>query len=527
MTTLRLAAWSIIVIWTVRGDDGVAAVESFDPPRRESPPIRGTPQQVAFWDEVRKGTGNVLLEARAGTGKSTSCREGMRLALGDNPGLAIRYCCFNKAVATDFERGCPPGVEVGTMHRFGLMALSRAFSTQVDQHRTYTLLDGFDGGESLPRYVRKSISVLTSLAKNHGLHPADPDLTMRLMELIDVFDVETWRRQAEVLGWTLKVLARSAESVATADFDDMIWLPTFHDVQFPAVDLLFIDEVQDLNPVQHNLIARLNPSGRTVVTGDPFQSVYAFRGADSESIPKLRERLNPTVLPLTVTFRCPLLHVVEARKLVDDFRAAPDAPDGYLRHDAPEDSVDEAEPGDLVLCRSNAPIVSACLRLIRQRRRAVVRGRALGEQLNAIARKVDAATIAQMIAGIHRWEAREIERLERKDGTDHLMETVHDKALSLEAIADSCSSPSEIPGVIADLFADDDAANRVTFSTVHRAKGSEARSVYYIQIPYSEKRDARRPPQQWELDQRRNLRYVALTRSMDSLTLIDPRRKGD
>jgi hypothetical protein len=625
------------------------------------------------------------------------------------------------------------------------------------------------------------------------------------------YDVETWRRQAEVVGWAARVLIRSAEAVATVDFDDMIWLPTLHDVPFPAVDLLFIDEAQDLNPVQHALVTRMNPGGRTIVVGDPLQcqpagtmvsltgggrkpiediregdevvsfdrhstcmvgrerrgrkvtatssrfysgdilnvgagnkttectpehkwvtrftrrdvnlwvtylmkkgdryrvgwcqlfsaqgsshlaqrarheradaawilavhrtkaeasiaenvaatifglptilfhpinnnllyteenidkfyeqmsrvddmrdrverclrsfgrsidhpfytagslqkqgsssvfvtqacnlipkimaipvyqgekeptwlpiegemglsrvpsrrtggttvyslqvegnetyvadglvthnSIYAFRGADSESMAKLERQLEADVLPLTVSFRCPRSHVELVQGMVADFEAAPDAPDGTLARTGPE-SIEGAGPGDLVLCRANAPLVSNCLRLIRDRRRAVVRGRAIGDQLNAIARKIEADTVPEMIRGIRKWYAKEVERLERKDGTEHLMEAALDKALSLEAIADSCSSPAEVPGVVSDLFADDDPGQCVTFSTVHRAKGSEARDVRYIQVPYSEKRDAFRQPQQWELDQRRNLRYVALTRSLDSLILITPDRKG-
>lgn len=512
------------MIWDVRGDNSGAITELIEPPREPRTPLRGTPQQEAFWDAIRKGDGNLSLEARAGTGKSTSCREGMWRVLDERPRTAIRYACFNKKIADEFAASCPPGVDVGTMHRFGLMALSRAFGSKVEEHKTYTLLDGMDGGDKLPRYVRKSISVLVSLAKNHALRPDNPDLARHLMELIDVYDVATWRRQSEVLGWAIGILVRSAESTSIVDFDDMIWLPTLHDVPFPAIDLLFIDEAQDLNPVQHALVTRMNPNGRTIIVGDTHQSIYAFRGADSESIPKLKAQLGAAVLPLTVSFRCPRSHVEIARQLVPDFEAAPDAAEGTVER-AEEDAVDGAGPGDLVLCRANAPIIRGCLRLIRERRRAIVRGRALGDQLNAIVRKIEAPTVTDLIRGISKWRAAEIERLERKDGTDHLLEATHDKAMSLVAIAETCGSPAEVPVVITGLFADDDARNRVTFSTVHRAKGSEARRVYYIQIPYSEKRDAFRPPQDWETAQRRNLRYVATTRSMDYLALLTPARR--
>lgn len=482
--------------------------------------LRGTPQQEAFWDELIEGSRHVLLEARAGTGKSTSCREGMWRLIDAHGDPAIRYCCFNKKVADEFAAQAPPAAEVGTMHRFGLLALKRAFNSKVDAQKTYLVLDAMEGGPALPRYVRKSIAMLVGLAKNHGLHPDAPDLATRLDDLAVWYDVETWRRHGEVIRWAREALTVSAEMTAVVEVDDMLWLAVLHPVRFPGVDFLFIDECQDLNPVQHMLAERQSGSGRTVVVGDPYQSIYAFRGADCDSIPRLRDRLDALVMLLTVSFRCPRGHVELARQLVPDFEAAPEAPEGELVRGEP-DLIDAAPPGGLVLCRANAPLISACLKRIARLVPAVVRGRSIGDQLLAVYRKVgDVPTVGAFGRGLDRWLAGELGRLDARDGTDALIEQAADKAAGLHAIASACSSPAEIPGAIGRLFADDDAANRVTFSSVHRAKGSEARDVTYLQIPFSEKRDRERPPQSWELQQRKNLRYVALSRSSHRLTLV-------
>lgn len=494
-------------------------------PRLRRDRLEGSPQQEAFWEELLTGTDNILLEARAGTGKSTSAREGMHRLLESNPSLAIRYCCFNRKIADEFGAKCPAGVEVGTMHRFGLMALQDAFGSQVDKHKSYTVLDAIEGGTSLKRYVRKSIAMLAGLAKNHGLHPDDPEIDRHLGEFVFRFDVETWGQQSSIFRWTRAVLARSAEMTGIVDFDDMLWLTVLYPVRFPAVDFLFIDEAQDLNGVQHLMAERLCDSGRTIIIADPFQSIYAFRGADCDSVPKLRGRLDAKTMPLTVSWRCPRSHVELARQLVPDFEAAPDAADGTLV-EASEDALEDAELGDLVLCRANAPIISACLRAIGRGVPAIVRGRAIGDQLANVVRKIerdrDPKTIPEFARAVARWRALEVDRLEAKDGTEDLIEQTYDRAGALDAIAASCDTPASIPAAIDRLFSDDDADQRITFSSVHRAKGSEARRVAYIQIPYSEKRDRNRPPQPWESQQRKNLRYVALTRSLDTLTLIVP-----
>ena len=482
--------------------------------------IDGSPQQKAFFAELLEGDGNVLLAALAGTGKSTSCREGMWRLIEAGGDPSIRYTAFNKKIAEEFGAACPPGVDVGTMHSFGYKALRDAHGSRMAADKTYTILDGC-GGRDYPRYLRKSVSTLVGLAKNHAMRPSDPELYADLIDLADRFDVPDWGRRGQLIDAAERVLAASTDP-SQVDFDDMLWLAFLDGVGFDSPDFLFIDEAQDLNPVQHALVPMMCPAGRTIVVGDVFQSIYAFRGADSRSIPKLREQLDAKSLPLTVTRRCPRSHVELAKALVPEFEAAPEAPEGVVEQGG-LDSIDGAGPGDLVLCRTNAPIIRECLRFIGAKRRAIVRGRALGDSLKVVLAPMrSAATTRDLLRRIASWEAAEIERLSRRDGTEDLMEQAHDKAMCLSAIADACDSPSKVPALIDDLFADDDARNRVTFSSVHRAKGSEARSVYYIQVPFNEKRDKVRPPQPWEIQQRCNLRYVALTRSLDRLTLVIP-----
>ena len=492
--------------------------------------IEGTEQQEAFWTELQGGNRNVVLEARAGTGKSTSCREGMWRLLEDNPALNIRYCCFNKKVSEEFAAKSPTGVDVGTMHRFGLQALQTAFRSTIEKNKTYMILDDC-GGQDMKRYLRKSVSMLVGLAKNHLFVPSDI-LTdyAALLHLVNRFDIQTYRQPDRVIELAWKCLERSAEMTSVLDFDDMLWMCVLHSVPFPSVDFLFIDEAQDLNGTQHAMAELMAGSGRTVVVGDPYQSIYAFRGADSESMERLKSKLDAVVMPLTISFRCPRSHVERARRIVSDFEASPNASDGEWIDDDNHESIEQARPGDLILCRTNGPIVSACLKSITNQRPATVRGRTIGDSLLSVVAGLDAPhSIPILLRNLDAWKAREISRLSDRDGTDDLIEQAQDRAMCIEAISKSCATPSEIPAVVAQLFSDNDAGRMVTFSSVHRAKGSEARRVVYIDVPYSVKR-GQRPPQSWEVQQRKNLRYVAYTRSLHSMTTVPPqpiRASGD
>ena len=137
------------------------------------------------------------------------------------------------------------------------------------------------------------------------------------------------------------------------------------------------------------LTLRLAAAGaRLVFVGDPRQSIFGFAGADPEAMERISRRLSAQVMPLSVTYRCPRLHVELAQELAPEIEAAPGAPSGSVQ------LIDEAEldswvkPGDLVLCRLNAPLIAVCLRLVRLGLPAYVRGADLKERLQRLAAEV-------------------------------------------------------------------------------------------------------------------------------------------
>jgi DNA helicase-2/ATP-dependent DNA helicase PcrA len=483
---------------------------------------RGTPQQESFWSECLDGSGNVVLEARAGTGKSTSCREAMWRILEARRSTSVRYCAFNRSIAGEFAAKAPPDADVGTFHSFCWRSLSQVVGAKeptVD--KSYLILDTVRGGKDLKGYHRRSISRLVGLAKNLAFDPSwsISERTQFLEDVVDLYDIEVYGPKERIVDYADDVLEASARETSLVDFDDMLWLTWLSEVAFPVADFLFVDECQDLNPIQHALIPRLNPRGRTVCVGDRFQSIYGFRGADVDSIPNLIEALEATVLPLTVTFRCPRSHVAYAREIVGDLEAHGGNSEGTIVRDLGGLPLD-LRPGDAVICRSNAPLVKAALEAISRRVPATMRGRGFSDGLGSIARRLLGSTsIVEFTRAVNRWRDEKILSYADRDGQEDKIERVSDQAGALLAIAESCSSTGEIMPTITSLF-DDEApsASRVVFSSVHRAKGTEARRVVHLQT--SGRRKSRRPPTPSEIQQSMNLEYVARTRSLDVLELV-------
>lgn len=69
-------------------------------------------------------------------------------------------------------------------------------------------------------------------------------------------------------------------------------------------DHILVDEMQDTNPLQWKLLELFMPSCHLFCVGDDAQSIYAFRGADFNSIHSFSEHVpNSTVMKLTRNYR--------------------------------------------------------------------------------------------------------------------------------------------------------------------------------------------------------------------------------
>jgi ATP-dependent helicase/nuclease subunit A len=118
-------------------------------------------------------------------------------------------------------------------------------------------------------------------------------------------------------------LDREKRRLGVVDFDDLL-LRTLHVLDDPSVlerarrqyDFIFVDEFQDTDRTQAKIIERLARDasdayvdGKTVVVGDPKQSIYGFRRADPETYDTMTARLTSAG--------------AEKRILVDQYRSNP------------------------------------------------------------------------------------------------------------------------------------------------------------------------------------------------------------
>jgi superfamily I DNA/RNA helicase len=331
--------------------------------------------------------------------------------------------------------------------------------------------------------------------------------------------------EGKLVNYAAKALEVSNADRSVLDFDDMIYLVLFMKLRLFQNDWVLIDEAQDTNATRRELAKRmLRPTGRLVAVGDPRQAIFGFTGADSDSLDLIKREFRATTLTLGTTYRCPKSVVAAARQYVDHITAAPTAPEGECLEMTFRESTMLMQPGDAVLCRYNRYLVDLCFKLIREGKPAKIEGRAIGENLAALAGRWKVKTLDVLANRLDRYEQREVEKAQAR-GDDTKVERIQDQCSTLRVLMERAAEQGittvdALKAMIKAMF--DDVGNDkrlIVLSSVHRSKGLEWPRVFLLgRKQFMPSRMAKQP---WQVQQEQNLCYVAMTRSQNTLVDVD------
>ena len=458
--------------------------------------------QENIFRDIATGEGHTQVIARAGSGKTSTIIESFYHL---PPGKTALMVAFNKSIKTDLASRAPEGVEVLTLHSLGFRACRRAYPNLKNPDT-----DKLPGhiraiiGEDNNYELRASIAKATSLCKSYLI-----DSFEDIDQLIDSHGIDLLEEnRRDFIAIVQRVLDSCKRDTARVDFDDMIWFPLVHNLRMPQYDFVFIDEAQDLSVSQIKLALKCcKTAGRIISVGDDRQAIYGFRGADSQAIPNIIKQLSAKTLPLSVTYRCAKSIADLAKNIVPDLEPAPNAEIGLVQTISEKQIESLVKPGDFILSRINAPLISWCLTLLRNNIPANIQGRDLGKNLLSLVKSSKAKTIDGLLKWLDNYREKEIERLVTLKRDTNAIE---DKVECLIALCNGASSVNDVKSNIERLFHDGDDTNRVILSSTHKAKGMERDRVFMLSKTY-------RPGKGVEED---NLVYVAQTRAKKELYLV-------
>ncbi|GAA5533962.1 UvrD-helicase domain-containing protein [Deinococcus aluminii] len=339
-------------------------------------PAHFTAEQRAFLEAVTGTRAHLYLRATAGAGKTTTLSEAA-WQLGEDGS----YFAYNKHNVTDLQPRLPTCVRAATLHAHG-------YRLQRDASPNLELRD--DKGLAIARHLlprdRRGQYALTrawNAAREAALPAPTPEDAQRLAAKAE------WNGDPEDLArqlLSMHAIGRQAwENLRVLDYTDMLWLPWTLGTGHASVPLALVDEAQDLTPLRQQFLLHLTgvgsalQPGRLIFCGDSDQSIYTWSGADPEALGRLKTATGALEYPLSVSFRCSREVVRYARAHTDFIRPAVRAPAGAVEHVAADGL--HYQPGDAVLCRTNAPLVRLALDLMARRFSVSITGRDLAAQL--------------------------------------------------------------------------------------------------------------------------------------------------
>lgn len=485
--------------------------------------------QQGVFNWVVQGTGHAVVKSVPGSGKSTTLIHASELLPIEAKAV---FLAFNKSIEVELNeklsRKRSP-MRAQTINSFGFSALrATGKNFKVDAKKYHDICKSYLQSKNAYEYgFLGKLKKFASLVRM-TLCEISADALFDLMMFYDIdFDpVSEWPVVLEGIHDILAEGEDLAKECGIIDFDDQIYLPVIWNLTPPKKDWIFVDESQDLNAARLELIVRsVNGTGRMLFVGDENQSIYGFAGADTESMNKIIERTNATVLPLSICYRCPQSHIDLCATIIPGLEARDNAPQGKIESIQKEKLSQYVEPGNLVLCRLNAPLVASCLALIREGIRAKVRGSDIGVNLARMAKKMKERffnlSIVNFLEYLEEWRIIQAEILSSGKDADMKIVALDDKIATLEALYEGYMERggTNLDGFYSYIenFFSDEQGGLVILSSVHKAKGLENDRVFILKpemMPHPKAKPG------WQTDQELNIKYVACSRSKDELYFV-------
>lgn len=371
-----------------------------------------TPAQQKIFDFVKNGTGNGIIDAVAGAGKTTTLIECVEHI--HNP-HDVLYCAFNISIRKEIHKKFVKkgkSIAVKTIHGLGFQILrSHDHAYKLDDEKYVKILEHKEFYESVTPQIDSILtlrgflttaSVKSMKERRKELSLEDKNLLSEsIAEISKISDtiltinnkyrltlcgpgIEEYRAMVDhynILGFGYsdrelelcvsihKKLLQEGNSIAISDkvidYTDMLYLPSYLDLgSKQKYGFVFVDECQDLSKAQLCIVKKyLRPDSRVLAVGDPYQSIYGFAGADADSFENVKGEFNCQPLDLTDCFRCPQRVIDLAKTIRENINGFKSEP-GVVKTIEHRFILANLKPGDLVICRHRTPLHLLTLKLI-------------------------------------------------------------------------------------------------------------------------------------------------------------------
>lgn len=477
--------------------------------------------QNEIFDWVQFGEGNLVVNAVAGSGKTTTIVKAVeKLPLKSND--KVQFFAFNKSIADELKSRLPSFCECSTLHSFGLSILRKSYpGCSINEYKIKNII------EKRKSFVKKdnqnsfnySIGKFVDLIR---MNYCENDSIEKLIDLCFKHDINFPEEEGVVpyernITFALSILNEANENNTEFDFTDMLYRPIRDNLKIPKKNWILVDECQDLNKIQQMIfLSTMKPDSRFIAVGDPYQAIYGFAGADDKSFQNLQNIENTITLPLSVCYRCDKKIIQFSKLLVPQIEHSETANDGVVRMG----SINEITEQDFVLCRNTKPLVVAFFYLIKSGIKATIYSD-IGESLtNDLKPFINDNDKFVFINSLKVKRVNLVAKLMKYGVTDiqgnRLVMLMNEKIDLMTFLLEKFENNRQIYDFIKENFNRKDGRG-VKLMTIHKSKGLENKTVYVIRYDTIPSQFSR---QDWQIQQELNLMYVMFTRAKKELVFV-------
>lgn len=487
--------------------------------------------QKDIYKYISSGNGNLVISAKAGSGKTTTIIKSLDYL---NKKDKVLFIAFNKSIVSELkERIKNPNVKIFTLHGLGYTIICN------NNEGKKIIIDEFKYKHYINDVLSENVLTCDLTPKQYESYVNNilklVDLGRMYMcynvngieEVANKYSIDVINDECKI---AMDAIWWGEDTPTVIDFTDMIYLPIILRYKPLKYDVIYLDEAQDANIAQRELMLKcIKQGGRFIAVGDEKQCIYGFAGSSEDSFNVLSNLPYTKTLPLSVCYRCSKNIIRFVNKIEKNITYAPNAKEGEVNFNC---MISDIKDNDMVICRNTYPLTVLYNKLLLLGKRVSIKGVDIGHNLINLIQQTGAEQIisTKECDGLIDRLKTKLENLIKDLSVKHnLVESeanelnkvsiLRDKINSIQVLALDLNTVDELILKIESIFSDE--SNGIILTTIHKSKGLESDNVYILAPELMPSKSAKT---EVEKQQEINLMYVAFTRPKNKLGFI---KKGE
>lgn len=526
--------------------------------------VSATQLQLNIINAAINGNNNIVVSACPGSGKTTTIKLVTDAILKQNPRANILAVSYTNTIKTTLTEKLDPRCHIFSLHQIGLSLLKSGnvsgkfkfaehlHGKQGSPDNKYKKIltdivfaddDLKESGKTNAKIAFKLINESLELINKGRLELIDFSNYNEIVRIANKYRLECSGMHYNYIQVALKQGDQEYRQNGWCDFVDMIYLPIFYNCKAKSgmfignktdgwtattIDYVLVDEFQDSSPIIHNVLKQFEDvfKCRFIFVGDKMQSVFGFAAADVDSMDKARTKFNCEELPLNESFRCPETVVELLNSTFGTEIVSRRGLEGSIDNIQQSELFHYVKPGDMILSRVNAPLMQTFLQLLQNNiaaRLIKFDFREFFEDLFDKLEKDNPKLWQNIYENLYDYVFRHSQDLRRKYSAYRATEMIEELTSNVDVLIAylefiKANNRKEFFDKLIKLLDNANKGNYVSLLNVHIAKGLESSNVFildYDKFPY-----VRDGMSDEDVQQERNIQFVALSRTLENLYLV-------